>query len=45
MTVEHLMYPPRRRLSWEMLNEVNERLTELKHMGRVRFRDQPGVGL
>jgi hypothetical protein len=34
MTVEHLMCPPpsRRRLTFEMLNEVNNRLTELRHM-------------
>jgi hypothetical protein len=35
-TIKHIMCPPpRRRLSWEMLNEVNERLTELKHMAAI----------
>ncbi len=32
MTIEHLMCPPRRRLTSEMLNEVDQRLRELRHM-------------
>jgi hypothetical protein len=33
MTIEHLMCPPsRRRLTYEMLNEVQQRLLELRHM-------------
>jgi hypothetical protein len=37
MTIEHLMCPPppRRRLTWEMLNEVDQRLTGLRHMAAV----------
>ncbi len=33
MTVQHLMCPPsRQRLTFEMLNEVQQRLLELRHM-------------
>jgi hypothetical protein len=38
MTVEHLMCPPaRRHLTSQMLEEVDQRLTELKYMAGFAF--------
>lgn len=43
MTVEHLMCPPRKRLTFDMLNEVQQRLLELRHM--AAFASQIGMDM